>query len=113
MKGYKFYAEMLEERGSKSASKQYPAFTRGHLRALADLGYHCNVVAVPLDRRGRPLWQGSTLNMDAFAGLTDRLNAPVCSTSTSRDYLRDRCVRINAELARRLHPNMFHYLENP
>jgi hypothetical protein len=113
MKGYRFYAEMPESRGSKSASMKHNAFTRDTLKELAALGYYCNVVAIPLSERGQPLWHVGEPVMDSFAGLTDRANAPVCSSSTSRDYLRLRCVWIDEALARKLHPNMFHYLENP
>lgn len=113
MKGYRFYAELPEHRGSKSGSKQHLPFTRRYLEGLAAGNYHHNVVAIPLNEKGQPLWHVGEPVMDSFAGLNDRANAPVCSTSTSRDYLRTRCVRIDAALAKKLHPNLFHYLENP
>lgn len=110
MKNYRFYAEMPAARGSKSASKQYGAFTRRRLEYCALRGEHVNCIAVPLEK-GQPMWQGSTLNMDAFGGVTDRMNSPVEGISSSRDYLRKRCVRIGADLAATLHPRPAAYLK--
>jgi len=112
MKGYRFYAEMEDARSSKSASKRWPAFTVSHLRKMAAGGWHVNVIAVLLGEKGQPLWTPGTNCMAAICPMNGCSNAPVQSGSPSIDYLRARCVRIDAELARKLHPNLFSYLEN-
>lgn len=112
MKGYKFYAEMPGDRGSKSASQRHNAFTREELQRIAAHGNNCNCIAVLLDERGQPLWCGKDRDqMDAICPLNDRSNAPVELGLPSIGYLRTRCLRINAELARKLHPYLFAYLE--
>lgn len=113
MKGYRFFAEMSEERGSKSGSKCYHAFTRDYLEGLADQGRHHNCIAVPLNQYGDPLWVGDTLKMDAYHTGSDLANGWVSSGLVERGYLRTRCVRISAALARKLHPRLFFYLESP
>jgi len=112
MKGYRFYAEMPEARGSKSGSKRHRPFTRRWLEAHAIAGGRNNVIAVLLDEKGQPLWTPGTNCMAAICPINDCSNAPVQSGSPSIDYLRTRCVRIDAELAKKLHPNLFSYLEN-
>lgn len=111
MKAYRFYAEMPEDRGSKSASKRYDAFTRKALQTMAVVGQRCNVIAVLLDKRGRPLWHVGNDQMDAICPMNDLSNAQVQSGSPSRGYLRERCVRIDEDLARKLHPRLFAYLD--
>jgi hypothetical protein len=49
--------------------------------------------------------------MDAFVAVSGRSNSPVELGVPSEDYLRKRCVRIDADLARKLHPNLFARLE--
>lgn len=111
MKGYRFYAELPDSRGSKSGSKKWAPFTRRTLTNDADHGFHNNCIAVPLDDRGYLYWLHGMLMADCFAAVHGTSNSPVHGTSHSCDYLRIRCVRISAELARRLHPNLFAYLE--
>lgn len=111
MKDFKFYAEMPEDRRSKSASIKFDAFTRDNLRTLASRGLHNNVIAVPLDDAGRPLWIGDTTSMDAFVTQVDRSNSPVAGGVVQQEYLRKRCVLIRESLARQLHPNLFFHLE--
>lgn len=112
--GFRFYAEMPSARGSKSASKHWPAFDRAYLWFLAtcDVPQYNNVIAVILSSDGQPLWCGEKGDqMDAFCPVNDRSNAPVELGCPSREYLRKRCVRIPIELARKLHPNLFKRLE--
>lgn len=112
LKGYRFYAEMPSDRASKSACKKYGAFTVAALRDMAQFGQCNNVIAVPLGNDGAPIWQGASLNMDCFGAVRDIPDSSVCGTSTSRDYLRKRCVRVSAELAMKLHPSLVTYLTN-
>ena len=111
MKGYRFYAELPDSWGSKSASKKQPAFTRKLLEGYAGRGSHCNCIAVPLEDDGRPMYQGSTLNFDAFGVVLTHTPRSVEGVSSNAEYLRKRCVRIDEALARRLHPQLFTYLE--
>lgn len=110
MKGFQFFAEMPEARLSKSGTKRFAPFTRRELMSFSLSGYYNNCIAVPLDK-GRPLYQGSTMNFDAVGANNDCSNGGVALISANRDYLRKRAVRISEELARRLHPILFRYLE--
>lgn len=111
MNNYRFYAEMEDARSSKAASKRWPAFTRERLEGMAAGGWHCNVIAVLLDEKGKTCWCGNTDKMDAFVAVSSQPNPPVELGTPSLGYLRKRCVRISEELARRLHPNLFKRLE--
>lgn len=113
MKGFRFYAEMPEERGSKSGSKRWGPFTRKTLANDAEHGCHVNCIAVPLGANDQPLWQAGSRMMDAIVPCDDRSNTVVTTASVQDEYLRVRCVRIDADLARRLHPNLFKFLEAP
>lgn len=111
MKDFKFYAELPDDgRQSKSGSKHYYAFTRAHLQDKADRGLRNNCIAIPLEN-GRPVYQGSTLNFDAFGVVLNNIPRSVEGCSSNQGYLRAKCVRISEELARCLHPNLFLYLE--
>lgn len=115
MKNYRFYAELPDDgRESKSGSKHYHAFTREHLRSKADRGLRNNCIAVLIDDKGQPLWHvGTDGTMDAIVPAYGANNAAVCCGCVSRDYLRKRCVRIDAELAKKLHPNLFNLVGEP
>lgn len=113
MKDFKFYAELPDDgRQSKSGSKHCHAFTRAHLQDKADRGLHNNCLAIPLEN-GRPMYQGSTLNFDAFGVVLVHIARSVEGCSSNQNYLRAKCVRVSEELARRLHPQLFLYLERP
>lgn len=110
MKGYRFYAEMDEARGSKSASKRWGAFNRNWLQWYANENGYVNCIAVLLEN-GQPMYQGSTMRFDVISAVNGCSNAPVCLGGADNDYLRKRCVRIDEDLARRLHPRLFSVLE--
>lgn len=110
MKNFHFYAELPEARGSKSASKHWGPFTVSVLWGIAHTGLRNNCIAVPLEN-GRPMYQGNTLNFDAFGVALEGVHNSVEGVGTTRDYLRKRCVRISEDLARKLHPALFTYLE--
>lgn len=111
MQKYRFYAEMPDNRRSKSASRHFGAFTRKMLERLAAAGGHVNCIAVLLEN-GKPLWCGiGGLRMDAIACDVERGNGPVVLGTVDRDYLRQRCVRITADLAAKLHPRLATYLK--
>lgn len=113
MKGFRFYAEMLEERKSKSASKAYPFFpwTVKALRKHAAQGFRCDVVALILDDNGRPVYSGQWI-ADAIGVAISDNRLSYCHAGVADDYLRSRCVRIPEDLARILSPELFRYLES-
>lgn len=111
MKGIHFFAEMPEGRKSKSASKAHPfqPWTRATLRRYAAEGKHVNVCAVIQDtqRLGEMIGYQREVHFDAIASVFDHPNSAVCSTGTTAGYLRARAVRIDEDLARKLHPALF------
>lgn len=106
MEGVRFYAEMQDERRSKSGSKRWAPFTREMLRRGAEEGHRCNVVAV-LVCNGR----GPSGDFEAISSVMGIDNSPVCSSAVDDEYLRRGCVRISETLARRLHPLLFATLD--
>lgn len=113
MKGYRFYAEMPDSRGSKSASKSNPFFpwTVKALRERAAAGFKACVTALDLQDDGRPVYNNDG-TMGATAVAIDGNHLSYCGASVSRDYLRLRATRIPEELARQLSPELFRYLES-
>lgn len=111
MDGYRFFAVMSDARKSKSASKQYPMqpWTRKTLESYADAGRYVECMAVSDESF---ISDGQVCYECAGALIADNDQA-VCGSSTSRDYLRKRCVRISESLARKLHPALFRYLDQP
>lgn len=105
MEGVRFYAEMQDERGSKSGSRRWKPFTRATLAAGAEEGQRCNVVAIfPGNSRLGDQWDG-------IGSVLGTSNSPVCSVSPDSGYLRKRCVRVSEALARKLHPRLFATLD--
>jgi hypothetical protein len=113
MKGYRFYAEMPESRGSKSASKKNPLFhwTVKALRERAAAGFKACVTAIDLQDDGRPYFNNDG-TICATATAIDGNHLSYCGASVSGDYLRLRATRIPEELARQLSPELFRYLES-
>ena len=112
MQDFHFFAAMPSERKSKSASKAYPfqPWTRKTIKVMADNGQYVDCVAVYTDRNLSFVQNGMVMR-EAIAGVYERENSPVCSTSVSSEYLRKRAVRIDETTARKLHPALFDYLE--
>lgn len=108
MNGYKFFAVMPGERKSKSASKQFPMrpWTRKTMRDYAAAGRYVECLAVTTERAGNE-------NLECIGALMADNDQAVCGSSTSRDYLRKRCICISESLARKLHPALFRYLDQP
>ena len=118
MKGYRFYAELPEERKNKSASKKYPCdpWTVARLKTKAADNYHCTLVAVILDNN-RPLYlhgykQGQGLVMEAMSACLADDPMSYAVGGISGNWLGKRTVRVPESLARQLSPEMFHRLEN-
>lgn len=113
MKGYRFFANMPEARGSKSASKANPFFpwTVKVLQERAATGFRCDVLAMCLDDRGNPEWN----NDSTFGTVSTAIEGnpySYCYGSASPEYVRKRCTRIPEALARQLSPEIFTYLES-
>jgi hypothetical protein len=113
MKGFRFYAELPESRGSKSASKANPLFpwTVAALRERSAAGFKACVTAVYLQDNGRPQYNASGM-AETVAAAIDGNHHSYGYTSASRDYLAKRCTRIPEDLARALSPELFAYLES-
>lgn len=113
MQGFQFHAEMPQERRSKSASKAHPhePWTRATLKRYAAEGRHVNVCAVATDRAQSYVYCGRVMH-DCVSALFDSPNSPVCGSSAARDYLDRRTVRIDEATARKLHPELFAYLDS-
>lgn len=107
MKGYRFFAELPDNRASKAASKRYDQFDRHHLRNLAARGLHANLVALLLNDEGQPRYGYSDSMMDAYCIEFGN----IILTRVQRGWLDKRCVRIDEDLARKLCPAMFEFLE--
>lgn len=114
MQGFRFFAVMPEARKSKSASKAHPfdPWTVARLRDKAADGFTCDLIAVHLDERGKPMWQGSTLNIDCTAPAIEGNQYTYCGCGVARDYLTTRATRIPESLARQLSPMLFQNLES-
>jgi hypothetical protein len=95
MKGYKFYLEYPDSKSKRKATRK-------------NLGKHSgNCVAT---------WNSWFLsetdwNVDAITSIQDYSNCPVCCTSVSFCYLREKCKRISEQQAREIHPKLFNYLD--
>lgn len=114
MNGFRFHAEMPEDRRSKSASKAHPfePWTRATLKRLAAAGRHANVTAVYAGAE-YGYTDGRTRMQEAVAAVYDWENSACATTSASMEYLRKRTVRIDEATARKLHPALFDYLDRP
>lgn len=110
MKGYRFYAEMPEERKSKSASKAYPHFPWGvkELSRRAEDGFRACLVAVIMDpnRPGTPWYRHSGM-IESLSVAIDGNHSSYAVNGVSRKYLRERTTRIPVALARKLSPELF------
>lgn len=92
MKGYRFYLE-FESSTAKRKNK--------------NMG---TVVAVMTDVK--PYVSNNTVMREGFTALTDTPNSPVCFSSVSDDYLRERCKLISKEVAEVIHPQLFSSLNS-
>lgn len=111
MKGYHFYTTMPDERKSKSASKAWPRpFTRATLRDFAQEA-PCYVECLAVDPESFSDGMPGGRKFECAGALQADNDQAVCGSSCSREYLRDRCIRISEAPARKLHPALFRYLE--
>lgn len=103
-KGMHLFAELPMKYKSKHLAKKAGLiFTRA---GLAATDHRVNVIAVEPDS----LSYGVVPMFDAYGTVQDENPAMVCHVTPSRAYLRERCVRINKELAFKLHPHLASYL---
>ena len=93
MKGYRFYEE-FESNAKKRARRGKES-----------------VIALILDDRNRPLWNGSTY--DCIGAVHDLPNSGVATTGVQPEYLRKNCRRITEAEARKIHPRLMAWLDSP
>lgn len=111
MKGYRFYAELPYNRGSKGPTKDHPAFTRANIREQMEQGGKINCVAITLDENDTPyVTPNGNLTSISAALLTQ--DSGVSVAPMHRDYLRHKCVRIPAEWVKKLHPSLWSYVNS-
>lgn len=113
MQGFHFYAEMPDDRRSKSASKTHPfaPWTRATLKHLAAEGQHVNVTAA-FTGSEYLFHDGQGARREAIAALFDHANSHVATTAVDPRWLRERCTRIDEATARKLHPALFEVLDS-
>ncbi len=111
MKGYRFYAELPYERGSKAATKKHPAFTRANIREHMEAGGKINCVAIVLDENDTP-YVSSSGNLTSISAALIIQDSGVSVAPMHRDYLHHKCVRIPAEWVRKLHPSLWSYVNS-
>lgn len=114
MKGYRFYAVMPEARKSKSASKANPFFP-WTVKALAERAGErglCDVLALPLDESGLPLWHNRADFLDLITTAIEGDDSSYGYASGTMEFIRTRCTRVPESLARELAPRLFRYLES-
>lgn len=113
MKGYRFYAEMPQDRKSKSASKAnaFSPWTVKALRERAAQGFRCDVVAVQLGTDGKPVYSGNWMADAVGVAIADN-RLSYCHAQVADEYLSKRATRIPEDLAHVLSPELFRYLES-
>lgn len=91
MEGIRFYLEHDSKRDKRKGKHN------GNVFAL----YTDNA---PWFSDGKPMYGGA-------GAVYFSANSPCCSTDASKEYLQDQCKRISEEEARKIHPELFNYLE--
>jgi hypothetical protein len=112
MKGYRFFRDCGSPDGETEIDigKQrfiYQCRKRG-IKPTQDTSVG-NVIALFLDDWNNVIahWDGHTYAVDCYAGIFFRNNSDVTTDSVSHAYLRDNCIRVSADVARKIHPRMF------
>lgn len=106
-KGIIFYAEMPDGWKSKSGCKDHKPFTRATLKEAIAFGQLRNCIAVLQGREHR--CYGGT--QECLSAVFSSEDSDTNLTSVSRDYLRMRCVKVSADMARKLHPRLLARIE--
>jgi hypothetical protein len=98
---------------------EYPSAKERRKATRKNLGEHSGtVVAVILQDDGQPIGFYTQINQEgavawcyeAVTSVFDRENSPVCGSSVSVNYLRERCLRIAKDKALEIHPALEQYL---
>lgn len=93
MKGLRFYLE-------------YPNKTEKNKATVKNPGNHSgNCIAVFIGQ-----WIPGTMNIECEAAVMDIPNSPVCGTSASYEYLREKCKRIPARMVKDIHPKLWEWV---
>jgi len=98
MLGYRFYQEFRDQKTKKRPSG--------------------NVLAVSVDNKGHPNYYmgygalGNEPMVEVISAVVDVPNSSVAGGSASRHYLMNYTKRISEEKARKVHSNLFKYLDD-
>jgi hypothetical protein len=93
MNGFRFYLE-------------YPNKTEKNKATVKNLGKHSgNVIAVFVGQ-----WIPNSTCIEAVTSLYEYADSPVCCSSVSMEYLREKCKRIPERMVKLIHPKLHNYL---
>lgn len=101
MEGFRFYLEYPDPASKREGTVKKPGNHSG------------NVLAVILQSGGREesfISRGEIM-VECITAVYFTPNSDVCCSSCSIGYLRSNCKRIPEQLARKIHPKLFQYLE--
>jgi hypothetical protein len=99
MKGYRFYLEYPDSKSKVKATCKNTGSHSGTCVALCDGKEH-----IYIDQRGN-------IMQEAFTGVFDKPDSPVCFSAVSWGYLRSNCKRISEHQAKGIHPALFERIE--
>jgi len=99
MKGYTFFLEYPSSKEKK----------QGRAKS-GELGNHTGSIFARYDS---DWWisENNEIMIGGAGAIYNQENSPCCSCSASQEYIDDRCKRVSEAIARKVHPNLFRYLE--
>ena len=101
MKGYRFYEELEHKNRKAEQSKGSVVAVVGE-HGLYGRGWHPS-----------GFFSGPGIYCyEAFSGLYNEPNPPVCFSSVGHNYLREQCRRVSEQRAREIHPALFERLDD-
>jgi hypothetical protein len=95
MKGYRFYLEYSDSKAKRRSGKGASGEHKGTVIAVDPDGF----------------WGGHAYIHEAVGAVLDYPNSPVATTGCVPEYLREQCKRISETEARRIHPELFRFLD--
>ena len=101
MKGVKFYLEYPSKNVKKKSTKN-----NGYV------GNSGNVIAVLLDDNNNKSYLPDGECVECVSALWESANSSVCVGAVHQQYLSDKCKLVSEQVARKIHPKMFSYLDN-
>ena len=98
MKNFKFYLEYPDLKSKRKATRK-------------NLGNHAGNCVAIIEGTKKFSAFPNDLDNDAIAAIQDYKNCPCAFTIVSDGYLNEKCKRISEQQARKIHPELFKYLE--